>query len=152
MAQPNRLLPILFTLNNTDATRDTVVLVFSFFHILLLTEESSADSLLKSIDIFTFEDFLLLHNRIVNARNKVVGMNEKHVIVFYGVLFMIVKMLNTVTEVNILNKNEEKMNNFFSPENMVNFIKVVNKFIGELKGDYNKNHYIARSIAKINTF
>ncbi len=151
MAQDIRLLPILFTLNNTDSTRDTVVLVFSFIIILLYNEESSADSVLKSIDIFTFEEIKLLNERILNPRNKTVGMNEKHLVIFYGVLYMIVKMLRLEPEVHFLKDDEEEMQNFFLPEIQEKFIKRANQFISEIKSKYTKNHYIARSIAKINT-
>jgi len=147
----SRLLPILFTLNNTDSIRDTIMLVFSFIIILLNAEESTANSVLKRIDIFTIEEIQLLNDRIINARNKVVGMNEKHLVIFFGVLYMIVKMLNMEPEVHILKDDEEDMQNFFLPEIQEKFIKRANQFISEIKSKYTKNHYIARSIAKINT-
>jgi len=152
MTQPHRLLPILFTLNNKDVTRDTVVLIFCYLNILLLTEESTANSVLESIDIFTVEDFKLLNNRIINARNKEVGMNEKHLVIFYGVLYMIVKLLHSETEISFLINGNTEMERFFLPEFKEQFLKLANQYINELKRNYNKNNYIARSIAKINTF
>jgi len=152
MVQPTRIMPILFRLNNKDATHDTVLLGFTMLNILLLTEESTAKSVLQSMGIFTTEDFLLLHDRIVNVRNKEVGMNEKHLVIFYGVLHIIVNMFDLETEVNILkNDEDEEMKEFFLPKSKEYFLKCLTNFINEIKRDYTKNHYIARSIAKINT-
>ena len=40
-------------------------------------------------------------------------MNEKHLVIFYGVLYMIVKMLNLESEVHFLKDDEEDMQNLF---------------------------------------
>ena len=150
MAQVQRLLPILFTLNNTVDTRDVVKCAFGILDYLFLSEESTAISVLKSIDIFSVEEFRMLHKRIMNVRNKVVDMNEKHLIIFYGVLHIIDKTLNSEVDVKYLRDDEDRgFNHFLSPEIMTYFLKTANKFMDEIKSSYNKNHYIARSIAKI---
>lgn len=151
MSQPTRMLPIIFKLNNKDAVRDSVMIGFTMFNLLFLTEKSTAKSVLESIDIFTYQEFMLLNDRITNVRNREVGMNEKHLVIFYGVLHIIVKMLNSEQEVNLLNEgDDEEMNKFFSKEIQTFFLRTSNQFINEIKHDYTKNHYIARSIAKIN--
>ncbi len=152
MQKATRPTPIVFTLNNADDLSNFVGIAFSWVNYLFHEEESSIHRLIKEMDCFTKEQFLLLHARITNKRNKSIPMNEKHFIIMYAVLSYCGKMIQCKKEVDsILEDTEAEVSNNFKTikEPFINFS---NKNTKVLNHACKNNHTLAVAMAKINAF
>ena len=87
MHKDTRPAPIVFTLGNVEPTSRFMGMAFSWMRYLLPVEESSVHQFVKEIDCFTPEQFVLLYQRVINTKNKVVAMNEKHFIIMYATIY-----------------------------------------------------------------
>jgi len=152
MAQPTKQLPILYTLDNRNMNHSFVAVAFSMIKFLFLCEESSVKTQLETINLFNISDFDLLSARISNVRNKEVVMNEKHLVIFYTVFYLLTKALNSDDEMSIIQdtKEDEDEEITMSAESRAAYLAFAKQSTFDLKRDFSKNHYLAGCMAKIN--
>jgi len=151
MATNNRPAPIVFTLNNLGAYHERSALIFITFKIMLLLEGTSAKNYVEVLGYFNEKDVFLLHDRILNRRNKEVAMNEKHFIIYHAVFSYIKSiLLNPVSQDAILLENIQAI----QPDSKISKVKdLIIDFInvGEqlFQTKYKNNHSLSVAFAKI---
>ena len=152
MQKDTRPAPIVFNLNNADDLSTYVGTAFSWVNFLFYEEEASIHRFIKEIDCFTKEQFLLLHARISNKRNKNIPMNETHFIILYAIISYCGKMILCKKDVAFILDDaepevEKNLKTFTQP-----FVDFSNKNLKALQHNYKNNHHLAAAMAKINTF
>ncbi len=58
---------------------------------------------LTNLDLFTYNEFYVLKERSVNPRNKRIDLNQKHLGIWYAVLYFSGKIFASDTEYDLLN-------------------------------------------------
>lgn len=77
---------IIFTLNNSDIHHDYTNMSFVIFEILLEKNHASVSRYINHLGCFDEKDFHTLNKRICLDAQPRVGMNEKHLLIFYAVI------------------------------------------------------------------
>ena len=108
------------------------------------------------MDYFTAEQFTLLYQRVINTRNRVVAMNEKHFIIMYAAIhftnLVMVSQKETDFLLNRLEEGDGEEEEGEMEATKGEFINFANINLKELKHVYRNNHSLAVGMAKINTF
>lgn len=156
MQKQIHLSPIVFKFQNVEPMSRFMGMAFSWIRYLLPVQESSVHQFVKEIDYFTPEQFLLLYQRVINTRNRVVAMNEKHFIIMYASIYFTNLVMVSQKELDfVLNQlaegdgEEEEGDMEATKADFVNFASINLK---ELKHVYRNNHSQTVAMAKINTF
>jgi hypothetical protein len=97
--------PIVFTLNNTEIHHTYSATAFVIVDRLLRNQTSEVHDFINGLGYFTAADFQLLHDRIINVRNKKVPMNEKHIIIYFAVVHFACAAMLKDEEMSILNRD-----------------------------------------------
>lgn len=151
MANKIHLASIVYTLNNTGEYHNRSALVSLTIQILLNIPGTLIKSYISELGYFNEADLKLLHDRILNKRNKEVAMNEKHFII-YNASFQVVKkiLLDEEGSDAILLREAHQLETektiFKVKDLMLEFIRVGEKLF---KADYKNNHRLSAALAKI---
>jgi len=142
---------IVFTLNNTGEYHNRSALVFITVQILLGLVGTSTKNYIEGLGYFTERDLLLLHDRILNKRNKEVAMNEKHFIIYNAAFHCVKKLLldEYCQDVLILKEAHGFVLDksiFHVKTLMLEFIEVGEKLF---KTEYKNNHSLTIALTKI---
>ncbi len=95
---------IVFTLNNTGIHHDHSAMAFVTVEYLLQHTESGAHRFISNLSSYTVEDFQRLSLRVKDESQTQVPMNEKHLIIFYSVVYYACAAYVNPTEKKILRK------------------------------------------------
>ena len=79
--------PIVYMLNNVMPVCGYITMAFATVSLILEVESSEMKEWLTNLDLFTYNEFYLLKERSVNPRNKRIDLNQKHLGIWYAVLY-----------------------------------------------------------------
>ncbi len=148
MIKSSTPLPILFTLTNADNDSIFTDFVMSSFFLMFENPESSIADYIKNLSAyFNFKDILLLSERIRNKRNKLIPMNQKHIIIMLAIFKA--NLIIYGREKEILN-HALKINEVAEvKDELENFIKQVKANIEAFKKMFKANHGLTSALSNI---
>ena len=142
--------PIVYTLCKDESVSTLISFVISMVELELMKNGSSIFKWTTKLNLFTKQELTLLKIRILNPRNKLVGLNQKHFAIWYAVLVFTNRVFKSDTELNLL----EIAENFKSTENHTEgrqlILEFTENYTKEIMKDYKLNHSLEVIIAKIN--
>jgi len=144
--------PIVYSINNINPNITFVTLAFAKAGLSSTIEISSFFEWIKTLDLFTYNEFEMLRIRAIDPRNKQVGMNQKHLAIWYAVLFLSDKIYTSDIEYDLLSYNDGVLLNEKHAEARSAYLVFSKRSLKEIREDYKLNYNFEATMAKINEF
>ena len=145
--------PIIYTINNVDPVHGSISGIFTLIDYLFYFEESNIHGYVEYLNYFTTEQFRLLNKRITEKRNRLVPLNQQHVIIFYATLHYTVQLLTNEKEYDLIKDVYQQEDILESEQLILAHMKGFAELnMAELKKNYKNNHSLAVAFARIDGY
>ena len=144
--------PIVYSLNNIVPNTTYITLAFAIAGLSNSIKTSSTYEWIKTLGLFSYEEFEMLRTRATDPRNKQVGMNQKHLVIWYAVLFLSDYIYTSDKEYDSIAFEEGVELDERHAETRRAYLIFSKRSLIEIRTKYKLNHSFESTMAKINIF
>jgi len=147
--QSSKPAPIVYTLCIDESVSKLIAFAFAMVELELMEEKSSIFKWFTKLNMFTKQELSLLKKRAINPRNKQVGLNQKHLSIWFAVLVFTNRVFKSDVEFNLLEIADDFKSNEDHEGGRNLIIEFTKANIKQIREEYKINYSLEVIIAKI---